>query len=91
VWDFAYNSMRSYLILKDKVARFHKDREIQAILRTLAHKNAPLAGLGAPLKFSRALAQKLKDYRFKIEPLRTQGYEYERLDQLTTELLLGVR
>ena len=35
VWDFAYYSMRSYNILKEKVARFHADSEIQQILKHL--------------------------------------------------------
>jgi len=32
VWDFARGSMRTYLILKDKVARFNTDKEIQGLL-----------------------------------------------------------
>jgi hypothetical protein len=28
---------------------------------------------------------------FNLEAVRAQGYGYERLDQLTTEILLGVR
>jgi xylose isomerase len=91
VWDFALNSMRSYLILKGKVARFNKDREIQSILRSLAKRGAAVAGLGSSFRFSRAFAQKLKAHRFDINRLRNQGYEYERLDQLTNEVLWGVR
>ncbi len=33
VWDFARGCIRTYLILADKVRRFHKDEEIQEALR----------------------------------------------------------
>ena len=35
VWDFARGSMRTYLILKEKVARFNADAEIQGLLGEL--------------------------------------------------------
>jgi xylose isomerase len=91
VWEFAYCSMRTYLILKDRAARFSRDREIQALLRTIAKRDVLPAALGKSLKFSRALASRLKEYSFDLDRLREQGLKYERLDQLTTELLLGVR
>ena len=37
VWDFAAGSMRTYLILKEKVARFNADAEIQALLARSPH------------------------------------------------------
>ena len=43
------------------------------------------------VKYSRELATRLKDTTFDLNTMRTQGFGYERLDQLTTELLLGVR
>src|SRR5262245_27751717 len=92
VWDFAYYSMRSYLILKDKVARFHADPEIQALLGALDRLDkTPVAGLQSPLSFSAKTAAALQNHAFDVGALRNQGYQYERLDQLTTELLLGVR
>jgi xylose isomerase len=92
VWDFAYYSMRSYLILKEKVARFHADPEINDILKTLEHlSSAPIEGIGSSFKYSQKTAEALKSHGFDLGPLRTQGYQYERLDQLTTEVLLGIR
>jgi xylose isomerase len=92
VWDFALYSMRSYLILKEKVARFNADPEIQDILKTLAHlSNASVDGMGSTFKYSEKTASALKNHKFDLGPLRSQGYRYERLDQLTTEVLLGVR
>ena len=87
VWDFAAGCMRTYLILKDKAARFRQDREIQQLLAALKARG----GSAAPVTFSRERAAALKARRFDLPALRAQGYAYERLDQLTTELLLGVR
>jgi xylose isomerase len=92
VWDFAYYSMRSYLILKEKVARFHADPEIKDILKTLDHlSSSSIDGIGNPIVYTSKTAAALKNHSFDLAPLRSQGYQYERLDQLTTELLLGVR
>ena len=86
VWDFAAGSMRNYLILKDKVEQFNGDLEIQQILAELRARAD-----GAPRTFSEAGSAALKAERFDLPALRTRGYGYERLDQLTMELLLGVR
>ena len=40
VWDFAAGSMRTYLILKEKVAQFNADPEIQGILGELDARGA---------------------------------------------------
>jgi xylose isomerase len=84
--------MRSYLILKDKVARFNADPEIQDILSTLAQLGqGQVDGFDGRFKYSSKAAAALKNHTFDVALLRRQGYRYERLDQLTTELLLGVR
>ncbi len=88
VWDFARGSMRSYLIFKEKVARYNADREIQDLVRELRNRGgAPVK----PAKFNAKRAQTLKDQSFDLPALRAEGYAYERLDQLTMELILGVR
>ncbi|HEY5090070.1 MAG TPA: xylose isomerase, partial [Polyangia bacterium] len=92
VWDFAYYSMRSYLILKDKVARFHADPEIKQILATLEKRSTTqVAGVGPTFKYDKKSAAALKAHTFDTTAMAAVGYEYERLDQLTTEVLLGVR
>jgi xylose isomerase len=88
VWDFALGSMRTYLILKEKAAQFRRDKEIQQLLSALRKRGGPDTG---QVTFSKARAAALKARRFDLPALRAQGYAYERLDQLTTELLLGVR
>jgi xylose isomerase len=87
VWAFAAGSMRTYLILKAKVDRFNQDPEIQQIVKELRGRS----DAGEPLRFSAARAQALQREAFDLPALRARGYAYERLDQLTMELLLGVR
>jgi xylose isomerase len=87
VWDFAAGSMRSYLILKEKVARFNRDPAIQELLAELRERGA----VPAALRFGAESARALRDEAFDLPRLRSRGYGYERLDQLTMELLLGVR
>jgi xylose isomerase len=87
VWDFALGSMRTYLILKEKVAAFHADAEIKALLDALDARGAKA---GARISFAKD-AQAIRDETFDLAAMREQGYAYERLDQLTIEILLGVR
>jgi xylose isomerase len=89
VWDFAAGSMRTYLILKEKVARFHADPDIREILDGLAARGG--SDDDADAGFSAARARAVAGEAFDLEALRRQGYGYERLDQLTMEILFGVR
>ena len=87
VWAFAAGSMRTYLILKAKVERFNHDPEIRQILDELRTRG----GAAERLVFSAERARGLEREAFDLPALRARGYAYERLDQLTMELLLGVR
>ena len=89
VWDFAYGSMRTYLILKEKVDRFNGDPQIQQLLADLGRRAD--GTVGERLTFSPERARALQAETFDLPSIRRQGYAYERLDQLTMELLLGVR
>jgi xylose isomerase len=92
VWDFAHASMRTYLILKEKVARWHRDPEIGGILQQLGELDrGVVVDTGAKLRYSARLAAQLKEASFDLPVLRARAYQYEKLDQLTTEVLLGVR
>jgi xylose isomerase len=87
VWDFATGSMRTYLILKEKVAAFHADREVQQLLGELRTRGAAPGVRITYAKDARAISEET----FDLTVLRARGYAYERLDQLTMEILLGVR
>jgi xylose isomerase len=86
VWAFAYGSMRTYNILKDKARRFAADKEIQALLQEVGARNGD--GLGA---YSRDKATRLKADTIEVDALARKGLQYERLDQLVVDLLLGAR
>jgi xylose isomerase len=85
VKDFARGCMRTYLILREKARQWNEDREIQALLAEIN------AGDQQPFAYSAATAQELKARQFDRHALGARGLPYERLDQLTVELLLGVR
>jgi xylose isomerase len=89
VKDFARGCMRTYLILKEKAAQWNADPEIQALLAAVnADDGSTDLFKGA---YSRAKADGLKAASFDRQTLGARGLGYERLDQLTVELLLGVR
>jgi len=89
VKDFARGCMRSYLILKEKAARFNADPEIRALLAEISPEDPAMASFNG--KYSREKANALKAYTFDLPALASRGMQYERLDQLTVDLLLGVR
>jgi xylose isomerase len=89
VKDFARGCMRTYLILKEKAAQFNADQEIQALLAEInADDGSMKAYQGA---YTAAKAAALRARTFDRPALGRRGLAYERLDQLTVELLLGVR
>lgn len=89
VKDFARGCMRTYLILKEKAARFNADVEIQALLKDLNADDGSAASYTG--SYSAEKVQALKAAAFDRKALGSRGLAYERLDQLTVELLLGVR
>ncbi|GEM86514.1 xylose isomerase [Meiothermus granaticius] len=89
VWEFAKGCMRTYLILKEKAQRFDQDSEIQAALKAYRVEDAELEALSKG--FSKEKAEALKARGFDLDALRKRGPGLERLDQLTLELLMGVR
>jgi xylose isomerase len=89
VWAFAAGCMRTYKILQEKARQFNEDREIQAAVEELQRRGAE--GPHPPTSYSREAAQQLKDFTLNVDEIAGQGLGYEHLDQLTTELLLGVR
>jgi xylose isomerase len=88
VKDFARGCMRTYLIFKERAARWNADAEIQAILKELA---APVAGLPATAKYSSQSAQALLGHTFSKDAILSKRLPYERLDQLTIDIITGTR
>jgi xylose isomerase len=89
VKDFARGCMHTYLVLKEKAARWNADKEIQALL---AEINADDGSMGRYFgKYTSEKAAGLKSQQFDRAALGARGLGYERLDQLTVDVLLGVR
>lgn len=86
---FARGCMRTYLILKEKAARFNADSEIQALLAEIKANDGSHGYLDGA--YSREKADRLKGETFDRVALGGRGLPYEQLDQLTVELLLGAR
>jgi xylose isomerase len=89
VWDFALGCMRTYNMLKTKVQRFRQDAEIQQLLKEINSGDQTYGGLLNG--YSAEKVRKLKEAPFDVETLAKRGFHYEKLDQLTVELLLGTR
>jgi len=81
VKDFARGCMRSYLILKDKARRWNENAEIKAILAEIKATNQSYK-----IKDTESLLAET----FDRNEIASKGLKYERLDQLTMDILFGV-
>jgi xylose isomerase len=89
VVEFAKGNMRTYLILKEKVQRFNEDKEIQALLKDIHSKKLDLPGFD--IQFSDASVKALKGMKVNRHAIAAEGLQYEKLDQLTMEVIMGIR
>jgi xylose isomerase len=89
VKDFARGCMRTYLILKEKAAQFNDDSEVQALLAEINAEDGSMNQYFG--KYSSEKAAALKEQSFDRAGIGRRGLNYERLDQLTVDILLGVR
>ena len=81
VKDFARGCMRTYLILKEKAQQWNDHPGIQEILSNI-RETATNGALGS---FDGLLSQS-----FDRKALASKGLQYEKLDQLTMDILFGV-
>jgi xylose isomerase len=77
------------MILKDKAQRWNADREIQSLVKQVNAEDANLSKLTR--KYSSGNAKKLLSENLDRNQLASVPLPYEKLDQLTMELLMGVR
>jgi xylose isomerase len=89
VKDFARGCMRTYLMLKEKAAQFNADEEIQALLAEINADDGSMAPFFG--RYTAKKAEALKFQSFDRAAISKGGLKYERLDQLTIDLLLGER
>jgi xylose isomerase len=81
--------MRTYLILKEKAVQWNTDKEIQSLVAEINSNDSSMSPYFG--KYSAEKANALKAQAFDRFTIAGRGLKYERLDQLTVDLLLGVR
>lgn len=87
VKDFARGCMRTYLILKEKAKRWNENAEIKSILAQINESDSSAPGVG---KYESSASKSLLEYEFDRRALSSKKLSYERLDQLTMDILFGV-
>ncbi len=86
---FSAGSMRSYMILREKARRWNADGEVQQLRKTINVEDGNLSKLTK--RYSSGNAKKLLASPLDRVELAKARLPYERLDQLTMEILMGVR
>jgi xylose isomerase len=90
IWDFALGCMRTYNMFKEKSRRFDADPEIQQLLKEINAGDPTFEALLTE-GYSQEAVQQLKNASFDIEKIAQRGFSYEKLDQMTVELIMGTR
>ena len=81
--------MKTYLILKEKVNQWNNDSEIQSLLTQINADDGSMEQYLGQYESNKAAA--LKTHDFDTKALGERSFGYEQLDQLTMELLMGIR
>jgi len=89
VREFARGCMRTYLVLREKARQWNADPEIQALLAEINADDGRMDAFAGP--YAREKAAALKAASLDRELLGARALPYDRLDQLTIDLLLGLR
>lgn len=89
VVEFARGCMRTYLILRDRARAWNADKTIQSLLKQARRDSKDLDGLWKT--YSRSHVETLLGMAFDRAELAARPLAYERLDQRTMEILLGVK
>ena len=88
VKDFARGCMRTYVILKEKAAIWNADKEIQGILKEISGGSPKVPSTGS---YSQKGSAALLNHIFDKDAILKKRLPYEKLDQLTIDILLGAR
>ena len=88
IWDFAAGCMRTYLALKARAAEWSADAGIQ---QALEDAKVPELGVETVGAYSREKVDELLAQQFDIDALGARETRNEQLDQLSVELILGLR
>jgi len=77
-------------MFKEKASPFQADAEIQELLNEINSGDSTYEKL-LRSGYSADIVRQLKEAVFDIDTLGQRGFQYERLDQLTIEIILGTR
>ena len=91
VWASAAGCMRNYLVLREKAAAFRADPEVQEALKASRLDELGQTTLGAGESLADLLADRSAFEDFDPEAAAKRGMNFERLDQLAMDHLLGAR
>jgi xylose isomerase len=91
VWESARANMELYLMLRDRARAFRADPEVQEALHAarVAELSSPTLNDGETYKGLLEDRSAFEDY--DLQPARTQGYGFARLQRLAVQHLLGAR
>jgi xylose isomerase len=91
IWESAMANMELYLMLRDRARAFRADPEVQQALQAsrVGELSQPTLGDGETYQQLLADSSAFEDY--DLEPARTQGYGFARVQRLALQHLLGVR
>jgi xylose isomerase len=91
VWESARANMELYLMLRDRARAFRADPEVQEALQAarVAELSNPTLNDGETHKGLLEDRSAYEDY--DLQPARTQGYGFARLQRLAVQHLLGAR
>ncbi len=84
VWDSATANMRTYLALKDRATAYRNDPRVIA-----AQKDSNIPGLTESTMAAGESWKDLAKDSFDLEAAGVRGYQYEALNQLALEHLMG--
>jgi xylose isomerase len=88
IWDFASGCMRTYLALKAKAEQWGSDAELQS---ALDEAKVPELGVETVGAYSKEKVDELLAAQFDLDALGARETRNERVDQLSVDLILGLR
>ena len=91
VWESARANMELYLTLRDRARAFRADPDVQEALQAARVEELSSPTLSDGETYQGLLADRTAFEDYDLEPARTQGYGFARLQRLALQHLLGVR
>ncbi|MBX6354262.1 MAG: xylose isomerase [Micromonosporaceae bacterium] len=91
VWASAAANMSTYLLLKERAAKFRADPEVQEALQASKVGELSVPTLSDGESYAELLADRSAFEEFDADAAGERGYGFVRLNQLAVEHLLGAR